>query len=107
MIKEESINKNISNNIKLLRLSKELTIKEFSKKLYIGDKAYGFLETGRAKMQLHVLIRIADFHSVKLDDLINDKIGNQLRKKIVSIEYRKQKENLEKKRNSIILSRQG
>jgi hypothetical protein len=53
------------------------------------------------------LIKIANFHAVKLDDLVNDKMGNQLRKKIVSIEYRKQKENLQKKRNSIMVSRQA
>jgi transcriptional regulator with XRE-family HTH domain len=100
-------NKNISKNIKLLRLSKELTIKEFAEKMYIGIGIYGFYETERANVPLDNLIKIANFHAVKLDDLVNDKMGNQLRKKIVSIEYRKQKENLAKKRNSIILSRQG
>jgi transcriptional regulator with XRE-family HTH domain len=100
-------NKNISKNIKLLRLSKELTIKDFAQKVSIGSGIYGFYETERANVPLDNLIKIANFHSVKLDDLVNDKIGNQLRKKIVSIEYRKQKENLQKKRNSIILSRQG
>ena len=100
-------NKNIAKNIKLLRLSKELTIKEFAEKVYIGIGIYGFYETERANVTLDNLIKIADFHSVKLDDLINDKIGNQLRKKIVSIEYRKQKENLEKKRISIMVSRQA
>ena len=100
-------NKNISKNIKLLRLSKELTIKDFAEKVSIGAGIYGFYENERANVPLDNLIKIANFQSVKLDDLVNDKIGNQLRKKIVSIEYRKQKENLEKKRNSIILSRQG
>lgn len=100
-------NKNIAKNIKLLRLAKELTIKDFAEKVSIGAGIYGFYETERANVPLDNLIKIANFHSVKLDDLINDKIGKQLRRKIVSIEYRKQKENLEKKRNSIILSRQG
>jgi len=102
-----SYNKNISKNIKLLRLSKELTIKDFAEKVSIGAGIYGFYETERANVPLDNLIKIADFHSVKLDDLIKDKIGNQLRKKIVSIEYRKQKENLQKKRNSIMVSRQA
>jgi len=102
-----SYNKNISKNIKLLRLSKELTIKDFAEKVSIGVGIYGFYETERANVPLDNLIKIANFHSVKLDDLINDKIGNQLRKKIVSIEYRKQKENLQKKRNSIMVSRQA
>ena len=75
--------------------------------MYIGIGIYGFYETERANVTLDNLIKIANFHSVKLDDLINDKIGNQLRKKIVSIEYRKQKENLEKKRISIMVSRQA
>jgi transcriptional regulator with XRE-family HTH domain len=100
-------NKNISKNIKLLRLSKELTIKEFAEKMYIGIGIYGFYETERANVPLDNLIKIANFHAVKLDDLVNDKMGNQLRKKIVSIEYRKQKENLQKKRNSIMVSRQA
>ena len=100
-------NKNIAKNIKLLRLSKELTIKDFAQKVYIGIGIYGFYETERANVTLDNLIKIADFHSVKLDDLVNDKMGNQLRKKIVSIEYRKQKENLQKKRNSIMVSRQA
>lgn len=100
-------NKNISKNINLLRLSKELTIKEFAEKVSIGEGIYGFYETERANVPLDNLIKIANFHSVKLDDLINDKMGNQLRKKIVSIDYRKQKENLQKKRNSIMLSRQA
>ena len=99
-------NKNISKNIKLLRLSKELTIKDFAQKVSIGAGIYGFYETERANVPLDNLIKIANFHSVKLDDLINDKIGNQLRKKIVSIEYRKQKKNLEKKRNSVKTSKQ-
>jgi len=102
-----SYNKNISKNIKLLRLSKELTIKEFAKNVSIGAGIYGFYETERANVPLDNLIKIANFHSVKLDDLINDKMGNQLRKKIVSIEYRKQNENLQKKRNSIMVSRQA
>ena len=101
-------NKNISKNIKLLRLSKELTIKDFAEKVSIGAGIYGFYETERANVPLDNLIKIANFHAVKLDDLINDKINYcQLRKKIVSIEYRKQKENLQKKRNSIMLSRQA
>ena len=102
-----SYNKNIAKNIKLLRLFKELTIKDFAQKVSIGAGIYGFYETERANVPLDNLIKIADFHSVKLDDLINDKIGNQLRKKIVSIEYRKQKENLQKKRISIMVSRQA
>jgi transcriptional regulator with XRE-family HTH domain len=100
-------NKNIAKNIKLLRLSKELTIKDFAEKVSIGAGIYGFYETERANVPLDNLIKIANFHSVKLDDLINDKIGNQLRKKIVSIEYRKQNENLQKKRISIMVSRQA
>lgn len=100
-------NKNIAKNIKLLRLSKELTIKDFAQKVSIGAGIYGFYETERANVPLDNLIKIANFHAVKLDDLINDKIGNQLRKKIVSIEYRKQKENLAKKRNSIMVSRKA
>ena len=102
-----SYNKNIAKNIKLLRLSKELTIKDFAEKVSIGAGIYGFYETERANVPLDNLIKIANFHSVKLDDLIKDKIGNQLRKKIVSIEYRKQKENLQKKRHSIMVSRQA
>jgi transcriptional regulator with XRE-family HTH domain len=100
-------NKNIAKNIKLLRLSKELTIKDFAQKVSIGAGIYGFYETERANVPLDNLIKIANFHAVKLDDLVNDKMGNQLRKKIVSIEYRKQKENLQKKRNSIMVSRQA
>ena len=100
-------NKNIAKNIKLLRLSKELTIKDFAEKVSIGAGIYGFYENERANVPLDNLIKIANFHAVKLDDLVNDKIGNQLRKKIVSIEYRKQKENLQKKRISIMISRQG
>ena len=73
----------------------------------IGAGIYGFYETERANVPLDNLIKIANFHSVKLDDLINDKMGNQLRKKIVSIEYRKQNENLQKKRISIMVSRQA
>ena len=99
-------NKNIAKNIKLLRLAKELTIKDFAEKVSIGAGIYGFYETERANVPLDNLIKIANFHSVKLDDLVNDKIGNQLRKKIVSIEYRKQNENLEKKRNSVKKSKQ-
>ena len=99
-------NKNIAKNIKLLRLAKELTIKDFAEKVSIGAGIYGFYETERANVPLDNLIKIANFHSVKLDDLVNDKMGNQLRRKIVSIEYRKQNENLEKKRNSVKTSKQ-
>lgn len=99
-------NKNIAKNIKLLRLAKELTIKDFAEKVSIGAGIYGFYETERANVPLDNLIKIANFHAVKLDDLVNDKMGNQLRRKIVSIEYRKQNENLEKKRNSVKTSKQ-
>jgi transcriptional regulator with XRE-family HTH domain len=102
-----SHNSNIAKNIKLLRLSKELTIKQLSEKVSIGVGIYGFYETERANVPLDNLIKIADFHSVKLDDLIKDKIGKQLRRKIVSIEYRKQKEVLAKKRTSIMVSKQA
>lgn len=91
-------NSNIAKNIKLLRLSKELTIKQFAEKVNIGVGIYGFYETERASVPLDNLIKIANFHSVKLDDLVNDKIGKQLIRKIVSIEYRKQKEVLAKKK---------
>jgi transcriptional regulator with XRE-family HTH domain len=56
-----SYNKNIAKNIKLLRLSKELTIKDFAEKVSIGAGIYGFYETERANVPLDNLIKIANF----------------------------------------------
>ena len=56
--------------IKELRVEKEFTQDQLSKKLGISQRAYSHFETGTRGIPIEVLIKLADIYRVSLDYLV-------------------------------------
>lgn len=56
--------------IKELRVEKEFTQDQLSKKLGISQRAYSHFETGTRGIPIEVLIKLADIYCVSLDYLV-------------------------------------
>lgn len=59
----------IASNIKTLRIAREMTQDQFSKKLGIKRSALGSYEEDRATPPIKILIQISDFFEITLDEI--------------------------------------
>lgn len=58
-------------NLKLLRKDKKLTQKEIAEKLNINQRTYCTYEKGTREPDISMLIKLADFHKVSIDYLLD------------------------------------
>ena len=65
---------NISKKLKNLRLSVGLTQEEFAEKIQVSRVNYTRYENGKVRPSYEILITIADFYDISLDDLFDRRI---------------------------------
>ena len=65
---------NIGYKLKELRLSYNLTQEELSKKLEISRVNYTRYESGKVNPDFDLIVKIADFYDVSLDELFDRKV---------------------------------
>ncbi len=58
-----------SENLRLLRKARGLKQQELADQLGISPRAYRYYECGEREPQLSVLVRIADYFGISLDEL--------------------------------------
>ncbi len=56
--------------LKYLRESELLTQKQISEKIFCGQRAYSYYETGERDIPTQTLIRLADFYNVSVDYIL-------------------------------------
>lgn len=59
---------NIHEKLKLLRLQKKMSQLEVAEALLMSQNAYSLLETGKTKLDIERLYRIAEFYSININD---------------------------------------
>jgi len=69
-----------SENIKLFRKSKNLTQKQISEIIGIGERAYQYYEAGSREPNMETLIKIADVLDVSTDFLLGRTAKNNSHK---------------------------
>ena len=66
--------------LKYLRESELLTQKQVAEKIFCGQRAYSYYETGERENQTQTLVRLADFFNVS-DDYIQGRTANPKKNK--------------------------
>ena len=56
--------------LKYLRESELLTQKQIAEKIFCGQRAYSYYETGERDIPTQTLIRLADFYNVSVDYIL-------------------------------------
>lgn len=69
-----NLNEIVASNLQTLRKAKKLTQQEFAETLGYSDKSISKWELGKAIPSAEVLLTIADFYNVKVDDILRKPI---------------------------------
>lgn len=69
-----NLNEIVASNLQTLRKAKKLTQQEFAETLGYSDKSISKWELGKAIPSAEVLLTIADFYNVKVDDILRKSI---------------------------------
>ena len=56
--------------LKYLRESELLTQKQIAEKIFCGQRAYSYYETGERDIPTQTLVRLADFYNVSVDYIL-------------------------------------
>ena len=75
---EQLTAKEIGANLKHLRTIKKLSVKEVSGALEISPKTYYHYEHGYREPNLNMLIKMANFFTCSLDDLVSNSVGGKV-----------------------------
>lgn len=70
----DNLNEIVASNLQTLRKAKKLTQQEFAETLGYSDKSISKWELGKAIPSAEVLLIIADFYNVKVDDILRKAI---------------------------------
>ena len=97
----------LAENIKYLREQDGLTQKEFAEKLGVSSGAISMWESGMREPELSRIIKLAEYFSVTLDDLILTELKPPVPLHVKNIKYMRKKNdmNQEDMANLLILSR--
>ena len=60
----------ITNNLKILRIEKNLRQEDIAEFLNISRQAYGYWEVGERNPDINSLIKLADYYNVSIDYLV-------------------------------------
>ena len=74
----------LGENLKQLRVNQNIQVKEIARKLKMTESAYYNYESGKREPSINMLISIANFYHVSLDDLV---VTNKKASKIPTISY--------------------
>lgn len=69
----ENLNKIIANNLATLRKKSNLTQMQLAEKINYSDKAISKWEKGDSLPSINVLMQLAEFYGVKIDDIVYEK----------------------------------
>ena len=69
----ENLNKIIANNLATLRKKSNLTQLQLAEKINYSDKAISKWEKGDSLPSINVLMQLAEFYNVKIDDIVYEK----------------------------------
>lgn len=83
LIPHITVNK-LGDNLKQLRVNSNISVKEIARKLKMTESAYYNYESGKREPSINVLIDIANFYHIALDDLV---VTVHKQEKIPTINY--------------------
>ena len=83
LIPHITVNK-LGDNLKQLRVNSNISVKEIARKLKMTESAYYNYESGKREPSINVLIDIANFYHIALDDLV---VTTHKQEKIPTINY--------------------
>lgn len=78
-VEEEQLKKNLSSNMRYLRLSRTPHISQtmLAKKLGVTQKSISRYETAAILPPIHILMAMADYFDLTLEDLLSEKLQNK------------------------------
>lgn len=74
----------LGDNLKQLRVNANVPVKDIARKLKMTESAYYNYESGKREPSINILIDIANFYHIALDDLV---VTNHKQEKIPTINY--------------------
>ncbi len=83
----EDVNKIIANNLAILRKKSNLTQLQLAEKINYSDKAISKWEKGESIPNINVLMQLAEFYNVKIDDIVYEQ-------KVITPKKKKKKEHI-------------
>ncbi len=63
---------NLANNLRILRVRMDISQSEVARRLHIGRARYQYYEDNKAEPPLWLLLKIAKFHRITVDQLLTE-----------------------------------